>query len=114
MQAFALEYTHVVATYHSRRCSAVLKSRQREERIRRLAQHDRGGAFPYRWTMFVAVPRAAADQQNVLQLRMTIDDKVPVRRVLVLTYPGLQEWRTCQRGKAHREISASRPQSLRT
>src|SRR5207247_7665 len=60
----------------------------------------------YRRAVLESMSRSTAHEPHVLGARMAIDDEVLVRRVLVLTHPGLEQRGALERRKAVREVVA--------
>src|SRR6185503_6050926 len=82
---------------------------QTETRLRSACAVDhRRHVLTNRWSMFEAVTRSAADEPNILQFRMTIDQEVAIRRVFVLANARFQNWRARKRRNPPGEILSRR------
>src|SRR5689334_8212735 len=75
------------------------------------AQYHARNILTDRRPMFKSMPRAAAHEPHILKSRMSIDQKIAVRRVLILAYTCLSNRRICESRHTPREVLTHRIQA---
>src|SRR5262245_23703938 len=102
MRAFSTTRSYMRSTCGGQACERELgRNRLAPEDAGRDARADRGAELE-------SVSRAAARDPDVPGLRVTVEDVLPVRTQLVLTYARLDERRARERGKAARDVATRR------
>src|ERR1039458_3461982 len=97
----AASFTRAGAGSEHRTILRLRLGRQRIARVHRPAMQDTcGDILANRWTMLEAMPGASANQPNVGEVRVAVDQEIAVGRVLVLADARLHQGRMPQSGQA--------------